>query len=82
MIEPGALEGLRVLDLTDYRAGLAARLMADMGACAVRNCSAAHNARLLMHERWSRRQSRRRHSRASCSIEVIHRGGLRDAGFP
>ena len=30
--EPGALAGLRVLDLTDYRAGLAARLMADMGA--------------------------------------------------
>src|SRR5579863_8843 len=27
-----ALQGLRVLDLTDYRAGLCARLMADMGA--------------------------------------------------
>jgi benzylsuccinate CoA-transferase BbsE subunit len=29
---PSALDGLRVLDLTDYRVGLAARLMADMGA--------------------------------------------------
>jgi len=30
--EPGALNGLRVLDLTDYRGHLCARLMADMGA--------------------------------------------------
>ena len=29
---PGALDGLRVLDLTDYRGHLCARLMADMGA--------------------------------------------------
>jgi len=29
---PGALDGLRVLDLTDYRGQLCARLMADMGA--------------------------------------------------
>ena len=33
---PGALAGLRVLDLTDYRAGLAGRLMADMGADVVK----------------------------------------------
>jgi benzylsuccinate CoA-transferase BbsE subunit len=32
MNEPGALNGLRVLDLTDYRGQLCARLMADMGA--------------------------------------------------
>jgi crotonobetainyl-CoA:carnitine CoA-transferase CaiB-like acyl-CoA transferase len=32
MIEPGALNGLRVLDLTDYRAHLCGRLLADMGA--------------------------------------------------
>jgi benzylsuccinate CoA-transferase BbsE subunit len=31
-IPPGALDGLRVLDLTDYRGQLCARLMADMGA--------------------------------------------------
>src|SRR6516165_12065472 len=32
MAEPGALNGLRVLDLTDYRAQLCGRLLADMGA--------------------------------------------------
>jgi crotonobetainyl-CoA:carnitine CoA-transferase CaiB-like acyl-CoA transferase len=32
MTEPGALSGLRVIDLTDYRAQLCARLLADMGA--------------------------------------------------
>jgi crotonobetainyl-CoA:carnitine CoA-transferase CaiB-like acyl-CoA transferase len=32
MPEPGALSGLRVLDLTDYRAHLCGRLLADMGA--------------------------------------------------
>jgi len=32
MSEPGALSGLRVLDLTDYRAQLCGRLLADMGA--------------------------------------------------
>lgn len=31
-VPPGALDGLRVLDLTDYRGQLCARLMADMGA--------------------------------------------------
>jgi len=31
-----ALRGLRVLDLTDYRAGLCTRLMADMGADAIK----------------------------------------------
>jgi len=31
-IPPGALDGLRVLDLTNYRGQLCARLMADMGA--------------------------------------------------
>ena len=31
-IPPGALDGLRVLDLTDYRGQLCARLIADMGA--------------------------------------------------
>lgn len=36
MTGPAALAGLRVLDLTDYRAGLAARLMADMGADVVK----------------------------------------------
>jgi crotonobetainyl-CoA:carnitine CoA-transferase CaiB-like acyl-CoA transferase len=30
--DPGALNGLRVLDLSDYRGQLCARLMADMGA--------------------------------------------------
>jgi benzylsuccinate CoA-transferase BbsE subunit len=32
MLEFGALSGLRVLDLTDYRAQLCGRLLADMGA--------------------------------------------------
>src|SRR6516165_10731890 len=32
MAEVGALSGLRVLDLTDYRAQLCGRLLADMGA--------------------------------------------------
>jgi len=32
MAESGALSGLRVLDLTDYRAQLCGRLLADMGA--------------------------------------------------
>ncbi|MBV8454829.1 MAG: CoA transferase [Deltaproteobacteria bacterium] len=32
MREPGALNGLRVLDLTDHRAQLCGRLLADMGA--------------------------------------------------
>jgi benzylsuccinate CoA-transferase BbsE subunit len=32
MSDAGALSGLRVLDLTDYRAQLAGRLLADMGA--------------------------------------------------
>src|ERR1017187_4646706 len=32
MTEPGALAGLRVLDLTGHRAQLCARLLADMGA--------------------------------------------------
>ena len=32
MIEPGALAGLRVLDLTGHRAQLFGRLLADMGA--------------------------------------------------
>jgi crotonobetainyl-CoA:carnitine CoA-transferase CaiB-like acyl-CoA transferase len=32
MAEPGTLNGLRVLDLTDYRAQLCGRLLADMGA--------------------------------------------------
>jgi len=32
MAEPGALSGLRVLDLTDHRAQLCGRLLADMGA--------------------------------------------------
>jgi benzylsuccinate CoA-transferase BbsE subunit len=32
MAEAGALNGLRVLDLTDYRAHLCGRLLADMGA--------------------------------------------------
>src|SRR5262252_5272265 len=32
MAEIGALTGLRVLDLTDYRAQLCGRLLADLGA--------------------------------------------------
>ena len=32
MNNPGALAGLRVLDLTDHRAQLCARLFADLGA--------------------------------------------------
>ena len=32
MTEPGALRGLRVIDLADYRAQLCSRLLADMGA--------------------------------------------------
>jgi len=31
-MEPGALDGLRVLDLTDQKGGLCGRLLADMGA--------------------------------------------------
>ncbi len=36
LANPGALDGLRVLDLTDYRGQLCARLMADMGADVVK----------------------------------------------
>src|SRR5512136_1147071 len=36
MNKESALGGLRVLDLTDYRGSLASRLMADMGADAIK----------------------------------------------